>query len=320
MQGMDVWADEQDELWRHSRMGVLAVRELAELGIAPSTIAHRCRRGGPWRRLLPGVTLLAAATPNRAQMIRAALTYAGDGAVLTGIDALRTQGVRITLPGQVHLLIPHESQRSCAGFVLTERTCRLPVAPVRDGVPVAPATRAVLDAVRRMRKIEEVCGALAEVVQRSLSTPERLLAELDAGSGRGSALPREVLRDEIGANVHSVAEGDAYRVWQRSNLPAPYWNVSLFNAHGRFLGRPDAWFDDVGMAWQIDSYQWHLSPEAYAATVDRDAVMTGEGVWVLRTLPAKLRRKPGQALQTLEKNYGQAAARPRPDVYMRRAS
>jgi hypothetical protein len=24
---------------------------------------------------------------------------------------------------------------------------------------------------------------------------------------------------------------------------------------------PDVWFDEVGLAWEIDSYEWHLSLE-----------------------------------------------------------
>ena len=44
--------------------------------------------------------------------------------------------------------------------------------------------------------------------------------ELASGSGRGSALPREVLR-EISAGVRSVAEADARTLVQRSGLPIP---------------------------------------------------------------------------------------------------
>ncbi len=37
---------------------VVRVADLVELGLHRATIAHRCRPGGPWQSLVPGVVLL----------------------------------------------------------------------------------------------------------------------------------------------------------------------------------------------------------------------------------------------------------------------
>jgi hypothetical protein len=296
---------------------VLSIRELLALGVAPRTITHRCRPRGPWTRLLPGVVLLAAVPPTRDQQVRAALTYGGHQAMVTGRDAVRRAGAQLPLGPDVHLLIPIGRQRKSCDFALLERTARLPAPLERDGVGWAPVTRAVLDSARRMQRADEVRAALAGVVQRSLTTAARLLAELDAGSSRGSALPRAVLRDEIMAGVHSVAEAAALRLARRSGLPAPMWNVDVCTCDGRFLARPDAWFDDVALAWEIDSHEFHLSPADHARTLDRDASLTAEGVAVLHTLPNQLVREPTKVLETLARAYRQAACRPRPPVRTR---
>jgi len=140
-----------------------------------------------------------------------------------------------------------------------------------------------------------------------------LVAELAAGSGRSSALPRDVLH-EISDGVRSVAEAKARKLALTSGLPAPIWNARLFDRCGRFVASPDAWFRDVGMAWEIDSYEYHLAPADYARTLDRRSAMMAEGIVVVHTLPSKLDRRAAEVLIELRSNYTQAGLRPRPPV------
>ncbi|MFD1516242.1 hypothetical protein [Pseudonocardia yunnanensis] len=293
---------------------VVRVDDLVRLGLARSTIAHRCRAGGPWRRMVPGVVKLDNGPPTRADRRRAALLHAGHRAVLTGLDALELHGMeRMPQPsGPVHVLVPTERRRSGSGLVLVERTERLPSA-VPGRWPLAPIPRAALDAVRRIGDRDQVRGTLAEVVQRGRCTPADLGAELDLGSGRGSALPRTVLA-EIGDGVRSAAEAEARALVLRSGLPAPLWNPALYDHTGRFIAMPDAWFDDVGMAWEIDSTEWHLSPADYERTLDRHAAMTAANVVVLHTQPSKLVHRSRDAVDELRRTYHNAACRPRPPL------
>ena len=293
---------------------VVRVADLQGEGFARSTITHRCRAGGPWRWLLPGVVALHNGPPTRDDRRRAALLYCG-ACVLTGLDALQLHGMR-RMPspsGPVHVLVPANVRRLGAGRVLVERTDRLPQA-ASGRWPLAPIGRAALDFARRSRDRTDVRSTLAEVVQRRRCTAAELNAELALGSGRGSALPREVLR-EIGAGVHSVAEAEARKLAQRSGLPTPRWNVPVHDGAGRFVAIPDAWFDDVAMAWEIDSLEWHLSPEDYAATLDRRAAMMAAGIVVVHHQPKKLRDDPAQVLSDLRANHAHASRRPRPPVF-----
>ncbi|MGH3623197.1 MAG: hypothetical protein ACRDQ5_15600, partial [Sciscionella sp.] len=58
----------------------------------------------------------------------------------------------------------------------------------------------------------------------------------------------------------------------------------------------------------------HLSPEAYADTVKRHARLTAAGLFVVHTVPARLRREPRAVLEELRRAHEHAAARPRPPV------
>jgi hypothetical protein len=151
------------------------------------------------------------------------------------------------------------------------------------------------------------------VVQRSRCTPADLREELEAGSGRGSALPRDVLR-EVADGVRSAAEADARQLLLQTPLPPPLWNARLYDRRGRFIAMPDAWFDEVGMAWEIDSKEWHLSPEDHERTLDRRSAMTMENVVVMHTRPSKLHHRAAEVREELLRHYANACLRRRPPV------
>lgn len=293
---------------------IVHVRDLRGLGMRDSTIARRCRSGGPWQRLLPGIVLLHAGPVTRDDRRRAALLHAGPGSVLTGLDALALHGMgQAPYPsGSVHVLVPADRRRAGSGHVLVERTDRLPE-PSGGRWPLAPLARASLDAARRIRSRDQVRAILAEVVQRRLCTPAELMAELDSGSRRGTAIPRLVL-GEVADGICSVAEAHARRLVLRSGLPAPLWNARLYDRDGRFVAIADAWFDDVAMAWEIDSRRWHLGPEDYARTLDRRSALMAAGATVLHTQPQKLEERRREALAELKAVHAQAARRPRPPL------
>ena len=97
-------------------------------------------------------------------------------------------------------------------------------------------------------------------------------------------------------------------------LPRPLWNPRLYDMAGRFIAFPDAWFDDVGMAWEIDSKEWHLSPADYEATVLRRSVLGALDVELVQTLPQTLDASPCVILTELERTYLKAGRRPRPQL------
>jgi hypothetical protein len=294
---------------------VVRVRDLEEVGLRRSTIAHRCRPGGPWRSLLPGVVLLHNAAPTRDDRRSAALLHCGTGSVITGLDALELHGMRRAPSpnGPVHVLVPDDRRRTGHGVALVERTERLPVAePGRW--PLVPLHRAVLDFARRCRDRDQVRSALAETVQRRRCSPQDLVAELNAGSGRGSALPREVLR-EVADGIRSVAEAKARALLLETDLPRPLWNPTLVDAAtGDFVAVPDAWFDAVGLAWEIDSHEWHLDPADHARTLVRRVAMTARGIAVVPHTPGRITKEWATVCNELRKNLAQAALRPRPAV------
>lgn len=298
-----------------STRGVIRARDLVALGVPEKTVYARCRDGGPWRRLLPGIILLSNGNPTREQILTAALMYAGPTAMITGLEACRRHGVRRG-PGPgatVQVLVDHTRQRSSSGFVVIERTRRLPAPDLVDGFPLAPVARACLDAARRLRLTGEVAELLSDAVQRGLSTVAELSIELDAGTRKGSGTPRAVLL-QVGEGVRSAAELQAKRLWSKSGLPEAWWNVEVFDERGVSLGIADCWVDGVAMIWEIESTEWHMSPADHDRTVAKAAAFAARGALYVPTKPRMLRLDPAGVIRTLQDAYRHAANRPRPPL------
>ncbi len=210
--------------------------------------------------MAPATIRLSTGTPTRRQLVRAGLVYAGDLAVVTGLDAARAHQLRRgELPPAVHLLVPAGMRVQSTPTIRIERTKRLRPALLRDDLPVAPLERCVLDAVRKMRDRSDIAAILTEPVQRRMVLVDTLVEELDAGSRRGSAIPRAVLR-AAADGARSAAEFDFHAWWSSSpDLPSRVvFNVRISNATG-LLGIADAYLPEIGLVLPIDSVEQHFA-------------------------------------------------------------
>lgn len=310
------WEQHPELLTHQSRDGVIAARDLESLGLDPRTIYRNCLPGGPWQRLLPGMILLHNGDPTRRQRALAALLYGGPQAMITGAEACRWYDLRVPAEfpaADVHLLVPHERRVLSSEYVIAERTRRLPRAWARQGLSLAPLVRATTDAVRRIRAEEPVGHLLVEAIQHGRCSPADLANELDVGTKRGTAIPRRLLNEWT--DLRSVAEIRAKKLAARLPSGPSHWNVSLRAADG-FIGRPDAWWDDVALAWEIDSFEFHFTRDGYARTLRRNNRYAAAGIKVVQTLPASIRDTPEEVLRELNAAYTAAAARPRPSVHL----
>lgn len=301
---------------------VAHISELVRLGLSGSGISYRCRPGGPWQRLFPGVVLMSDAPPTRDQLVHGALRYGGYRGLptrsrgpcstsasaevrLTGLDAVRWHGLdAVRTTGPVQLLVPHHRQVAGTPRVTVERTRRLPPLPHGTGPPVAPAARAALDAARRLRDVGAVRALLTAVVRCGLATPGALRAELGSGSRRGSAVPRQVI-DELADGPHTTALALARRLLAASRLPVPRWNAPVPTGGG-LLALADAWWPEVGLAWQIDTTRRH---GASGSPPNGRAEPACPEVLFLRTPVEQLWRRPDLVLHELCAAYREAAYR-----------
>jgi hypothetical protein len=279
-------------------------------GLTKHALGHRLRPGGPWRTLLPGVYTAVTGTPAMLQQEIAALLYAGGGSMITGPAALRRHNIGRSAPDLIDVLVPADRRRRDAGFVRLHRTTRMPeriwqVGPVRY---VSPA-RAVGDAVRDMNSLRDVRAIVADAVQRSRCRVRELAAELSEGPRNGSALFRMALAD-VADGIRSTAEADLKDLLVKAKVPMPLFNPSLHDADGAFIARPDAWWPELGVAIEVDSREWHISPEDHANTLARGRRLAKYQIVVLRFTPNQLRSEAATVIKDIREALEGAKGRP----------
>jgi hypothetical protein len=268
--------------------GVLSREQTAACGLPPHLVRHRVRADGPWQVLVPGVYLTHTGAATADQRDMAALLYAGPRSIITASAALRRFGLVASRSEVVEVLVPDAIRRRTAGFACLWRTTRLPeVFCVAGEIRYALPPRAVADAARHLGLIRDVRAVVAEAVQQGKCPLDRLAEEVRGGPMKGSGLLRQALA-EVSEGIRSTAEGDLRDLIVRARLPRPMFNPRLF-AGRTFLGVPDCWWPESGIAAEVDSRAWHLSPRDWEQTLARHARMSAHGIIVLHFTPGQIR-------------------------------
>ena len=278
---------------------VITREQAVTVGVTRHALRHRLRSGGPWQGLLPGVYLATTGTPTPIQQEMAAMLYAGPDSVVTGLAAVRQHHIRGPVTELVDVLVPASRRRRDADFVRLHRTTHLPtrvwqLGPLRYALPA----RAVADAVRDLTSLRDVRAMVADAVQRSHCRVPDLSTELNAGPSVGSKLFREALTD-VADGIRSAAEGDLKDLLTKAGLPMPLFNAAIYDGDGTFIARPDAWWPERGVALEVDSHEWHLSPHDHTRTLERQRRMGKHGIVVLPFTPREIRTQPADVINTI---------------------
>ena len=285
-----------------------------------STLANRIRPGGPWQRLLPGVYLTQTGPPNVVQKDMAALLHAGSGSVLTGPAALRGLGITDVEPVRFDVLVPNSRRPQSMAFVTIHRTTRMPERVVCEGRRLYTlSARALVDTARGLTTLHEVRALIAGAVQRGHCTLPALVRELPEGPLPNSALLRQALA-EVAGGIRSAAEGEFKDLINGARLPAPMFNARLFTADGTFIATVDAWWPEAGVAAEVDSREWHLSPADWEHTMSRHATLSSHGILVLHFTPRQVRSEPATVIAALTDTLQTGRARPPLPITARQAA
>ncbi len=87
------------------------------------------------------------------------------------------------------------------------------------------------------------------------------------------------------------------------------FNARLFSGE-MLLAVPDAWWPDAGLAAEVDSREWHLSPADWERTMRRHARMGAHGIVVLHFTPRQIRFEPAMVTGAIKAALANARAKP----------
>ncbi|MET8095385.1 hypothetical protein ABZV29_02790 [Streptomyces sp. NPDC005236] len=307
---------------RHSspvRHRFLTTAQLRGHGVTTADANERCRPGGPWQRILPGVFLLRPGPPTPEERLHAALLYTARppsartaprvpaqpgseeprdprpcaDALITGLAALALHGLSCAPPllslDTIDVLIPRLRRLRSTGCVRIVRTTVLPAPVFVAGVPVAAVPRALADAVAELTDPEAVRGLLTEAVRRGYCEPRSVVEELTAA--RLLDRPHVVdAVDSLVAEGRTIAENRLYRMVFEHGLPDPVWNVDLRLPGGPRLGGADAYWPEQAVAVELDTRAPLQGADAQGTErARRREHLERLGITVVHITPRKLR-------------------------------
>ena len=91
------------------------------------------------------------------------------------------------------------------------------------------------------------------------------------------------------------------------------YNPSLY-AGDSFVARPDACWQKAGVAGEVDSRKWHLSPQDWERTLARDARMRAHGIAVLHFSPRRLSAEPREVAAEIKSALAAGRSRGAPEI------
>jgi len=280
--------------------GLVTRRQALEHGLSPASIRHRLGGSGSWQRLASGIYATFTGPVTTRHRVRALLLYAGPAGVLSGGVACTAYGMAyIPQRAPLLVLIPNAVQRAANPLGRVERTRIMPRTRVLGDYVVASPERSAVDACRWSGSLRETRALLCELVQRGLSTPDRLALEARRPLWENSKRVRLATRD-VQAGCRSAPECDLRDLVRGSTvLDEPIWNRPLPGVTGDPL-IPGAYWEDAEVVAEIDSAEWHQFGQAVEDTERRRARYAALGKVVLSIAPRRLREESGDVLAEIE--------------------
>ncbi|MDQ1038633.1 hypothetical protein QFZ75_005049 [Streptomyces sp. V3I8] len=295
---------------------VLTTAQLRARGVSGADVTTRCRPGGSWQQLLPGVFLLRPGPATTEERLHAVLLYAarspvtepgvplqpgGDGphapqryadAMVTGLAALALYGFPSAPPpgslDRVDVLVPRLRRLRSTGCVRIVRTPAMPQPVELAGVPVAPVPRALADAVADLTDAGVVRRLLTEAVRGGHCEPAAVVRELT--QARLLSRPHVVdAVDSLLAEGRAIAEDRLYRMVAEHGLPDPVWNVDLRLPGGPSLGGLDAYWPDHAVALELDTRAPRHDDDIWSEYARKREQLERLGITVVHVTPKKLR-------------------------------
>lgn len=282
--------------------GLITALELHAVGVGPRVIRRRVL-AGRLHEVYPGV--FAVGHPRltaSGQLLAAALSY-GDAGTIGFRSATQHWGL-LREPrrnGPVNVIAATGSARR--GTKLHRLTLDPADRVVRDGVPVTKPGRTLADLATVAPK-PLLAKAVNEAQVRRLLTPSEIRRAHDASIKRPGGTELRVLLSKIDPTqrIRSELERLFLALLKETNLPPPTVNALI--EIEQVLHQVDFSWSGRRLAVEVDGGEFHSTPQAHEADLERDARFTRGGWRVQRFSHAQITEDPASVIKTLETLLG----------------
>lgn len=257
--------------------GVVARRQLLELGLGPRRIERRIASG----RLHPvwrGVYAVGRPLLDRHGRWMAAVLACGPDAVLSHSSAAALWGFGAERSGVIEISVPAGRGRGrLRGIRVHRRTERiLDDATVLRGVPLTSPTCTLIDQATRLRPMQ-LERAVNEADKLDRVRADVLHASLDSHRGRPGVASLRKLLDPLAFRLSDSELEQLMRPVARSvGLPAPATKTWV-NGY-----EVDFFWPELGIVVEADGLKYHRTPSQQRRGLERDQAHLTAGMWSLR--------------------------------------
>lgn len=277
--------------------GVVAHRQLKEIGLTQDQIKGRSRRG-QLHSVHRGVYAVGHRRPDAEARWMAAVLAGGPGTTLSHRSAGRLW--RIVRGGGPVEVTRARGWRSPCGVAAHRLPMRQDERTVLEGIPVTGLSRTLLDLAADVskRQLERALNE-AEVLRLtdSLSLPDLLKRY---PRRQGTAVLRAILADEkalSGPTVNDFEERFAVLL-EASGVPKPRFNADLVVRGQHF--NSDCLWQRAQLIVELDGGAVHRTARAFEEDRQRDRVLTAEGWKVIRVTWRQLKDDPAGVVEDVQ--------------------
>lgn len=253
--------------------GVISREQAVGAGLSADAVDHRLRRRH-WRPLHPRVYLVGGHRADDEVKVRAALLWAGEGAVLSGTAAAWWFGMADRAPASVALTVGGgRHPRSRSGVSVRRRDLAPEDRSVHRGLPVTARPLTVLEAAVELGAPGGLL--LDRALQRWVRFPAVYRAYCRNLGSHGSASAGRLL---VAAADRSASVAERLLVTMLRQAGSTGWSCG-FPTVGFVI---DIAFPAAGVAIEVDGWAWHMDAARAQADKRRQNALVRAGWTILR--------------------------------------
>jgi hypothetical protein len=288
--------------WRHlaaEQSNVVARRQLLALGFDSDYVAVQVA-AERWQLVSDVVVCTTTGELTRQQLMWAGVLHAGPGSAVGGLTALERRGLKNWHRDEITVLLPKSHNLEPLTGVRFVET-RRPVGLYATGaLPTWRTEPAALLFAAYVQSSRTAHGLISAVVQQGLTSPTRLLAEIERMRPLRRAKRFKATLAFLADGSHSLGEQRLVRVCLDHRLPVPDRQTRRIDAAGRLRYTDAEWrlSDGRTVILEVDG-GFHMHVEHWEGDITRERDLVATGAVVLRCTDRELLDSPERVVASL---------------------
>jgi very-short-patch-repair endonuclease len=290
--------------WRElaaQQAGLLARRQLIGLGFAPHYVDRQVA-AQRWRPVSEVVVCTTTGVLTRDQLMWAGVLHAGPDSAVGGLTALERRGLQGWHREEITVLLAKSHNLQALDGLRFVETRRPVFLNATGSPPIWRAEPAALLFAAYTPSLRTALGLLAAVVQQRLTTPSRLLVEIERMQPLRRAKRFKQTLALIEGGAQSAAELHVTEMCRAHQLPLPQRQTRRADASGRIRYTDAEWRlpDGRVVVLEVDG-GFHMDVAHWEDDMVRERDLVATGAVVLRCTDRELVDESGRVAASLRR-------------------